>query len=229
MVAPALLHLVQVAQRPSLIRMEPRNQAPAETAKRPRVGVGMFQCHAKRLVARPFLDPIHAIVVYIRRIAKDAQRHAEEGVAQPPVTMVVVPVAFARHRVMPPLQEVLCRREPHVNHVLLEQLEFLLSPGIAAVVAHQLGGIDKLVARESGNQGNVRVAAQGRVPRAPSIQRLRRTVGIRRVTRDFPHQGALVSIRRATIGIHVILSRDATDNRARHGHVPRRDDAPRIA
>ena len=229
LVAPALLHLVQVAQRAAAVLVEPGNQSPAVTAHAARVLVGMLARDAQRLVARAFLDPPHAIIIDVRRVAQDTHGHAEHGVAQSPVAVVVIPVALTGHRVVPTLQEVLCRSEPHVYQVLLEQVELLLAPSVAPVVAHQLRRVGELVAREARNQGHVGVAPQILVPSAPGVQGLHRPVGIGGLPRDFPHQRALVSVSRATVGIHVVLRTRSPDDGLRHAHVSRVDDTPRVA
>lgn len=64
--------------------------------------------------------------------------------------MIVIPVALTHYGVVAALQEVLCRNEPHVYHPLLEILEILRVPIFA--IAHQLGGIGKLITDKGGYQ-----------------------------------------------------------------------------
>ena len=225
LVAPALLHLVQVAQRAAAVLVEPGNQSPAVAAHVARVRVGMLPRDAQRLVARPFLDPPHAIIINVRRIAQHSERHTEQGVAQPPVAVVVIPVLVFRHRVVPPFQEVLRQREPHVYHILLEQLEALLRPTLVA--AHDFRRIHELVADEARNERHVRVAPQPLVDGTVSVQHPYRPVGIRGLARDFPHQGTLVGQRGVAVGVHVVLlPGDAARDIFVHRRIARTDDAP---
>ena len=217
LVAPALLHLVQIAQRAAFILVEPRHKPPTVTAHPFGILIGVGRCHAERLIARPFLQPIHTIVINVGQVAQHAQRHTEQGITQPPVAVVMIPVPFTHHRVVTTFQEVLRHSEPHVYHVLLEQFEILTFP--FRVVTHDFRRIDQLITVKSRNQGYVRVTPQSLVIHAISIQHIDGDVAIALVTGNLPQKGALVGPGGIAVTVHIIVSGHTADNHLVHGPV----------
>lgn len=204
LVTAALLGLAQIPQRAAVVLVEPGKLSPAETAQALTVRQGMGAADIKGFVARTFLQPVHAVIVDVRKVAEHAQGNAEQRVALAPVAVVVVPVALAHHRIVAAFQKVLSHREPHVDHVLLEQFDVFGRP--FRVVAHDLRRVQKLVADKAGDEGDVGVAAEGLVVHAVGVEHVDRHVAVAFLASKLPQKGALVGARRIAVGVHVVVT-----------------------
>ena len=102
----------------------------------------------------------HSLVVDVHVVAEYADGDDTEGVAQSPVAPVVArslpPLAGVLPRAVATAQEAYGRIVPHAQHPPAECLEVLALP--ALIVAHQLGGLRKLVAVETHGQALVATA-----------------------------------------------------------------------
>ena len=183
--------------------MKPRNESPSVTTHTLVLLHRMTVAHIKRFIARSFFYPVHTVIINVRQIGEDAQRHTEKGISQSPITVIVIPVTFAHYGIVPTFQKVLCRSEPHVDHPLLEAFEILSLPLL--VITHQLGRIQKLVTDKAGHQGLVCIPTDSFGNRNVLVQHIDSPFRPLRLACNFPKQGTLVSLGRIAIGVHVVF------------------------
>ena len=151
----------------------------------------------------------HALIVDENIVAKDANCHERQHIAQWPVTPVMTWAVTPATRIVPSAvastQEVDVARIPHCEHPVLELLKVL--PGPAVIVAHQLSSLSKLIAIEASSQRPVAVAADQLASTRPGHQDTHCCVSIGLCSFNLPTQGILVGHRSTTCSIDIVLAR----------------------
>ena len=219
LVASALLHLAEIAQRATLVGQHHGHKVAdeliASVVEYHLVVGAVFVCsHVVVLVER------HALVVHVYVVAQYAYAHHAQRVAQSPVAPVVsgalseVAVAGIEPSVVAAAQEIDGWIIPHTYHIAAERLEVFAAP--ALIVAHQFGGVGQFVAVNAGGERQVGVAAHILVALRPCHKYAHCGIGVGRRAADFPAQSVLIGHGRAASHVHIVLAAAASAHDSLH-------------